>query len=283
MHEEVKQMINNTGARHILAFLAAVLIALSFVVPASAEGGNGNGSGGGKDVPFGLVSSSIPNGEENVDPNASIVLTFNKNVVNLRVRESNMKCFSLTDSKGNSVPIDIIMGDDQVNPTQEVKRTITIKPKSALKPGETYLLKISGDLQAKREDTYLGRDTYISFTVVDETTTSSAIITTTQATATETKPCATSSVQTISETETVTVSESSSATDDETETSSVISSESATITETQEFTFSQSDETEPDEVQPQNGIKKISPLPIILTAIVIAATAATVLIIKKKK
>ncbi|MBR5112486.1 MAG: Ig-like domain-containing protein [Clostridia bacterium] len=176
-------MINNTGARHILVFLAAVLIALSFVVPASAEGGNGDGSGGGKDKPLALESASIANGEQNVSLTPEIVLNFNKNVVHFTVRDNNMNCFSMTDSKGNSVPIDVIMGDDQVDPS--IKRIVTIKPKSSLEPGETYLLKIGKDITSK-SGVSLGRDTYISFTTAAKPSTTKS---------TTAKPSTTKSLQ----------------------------------------------------------------------------------------
>ena len=137
---------------------------------AFAEGGNGDGTGGGKDKPLVLDSSSIANGAKNVSQNPEIVLTFTKNVIHFTVRDNNKKCFELTDSSGSKVPIDVIMGDDQID--SSIKRIITIKPKSSLSPGETYLLKIGGGITSK-SGVSIGRDTYISFTVegTKETTT----------------------------------------------------------------------------------------------------------------
>ena len=160
----------NKSLIHISALLATVCLMLCLTVSAFAEGGSGDGSGGGKDKPLTLESSSIANGAQNVPVNPEIVLGFSKNVVNISVKENNKNCFSMTDSKGNSVPVDIIMGDDQVNPTQEIKRTITVKPAVSLDPGETYLLKISGDVTAK-SGAKIGKDNYISFTVAGATTT----------------------------------------------------------------------------------------------------------------
>jgi hypothetical protein len=176
-------MNKNINLRRALAWPVAVFIMLIFIFSAFAEGGDG--SGGGKDIPFQFVSSSIPNGSEDVETDTDIVLLFNKNVVNITVRENNMKCFTLKDSGGKEIPVEIIMGDDQVEPTQEVKRTVTVKPKSDLSSGETYLLKISKDLQAKN-GSYLGKDTYISFSTAagtssrpaDTTSTSAARVTT---------------------------------------------------------------------------------------------------------
>ena len=136
--------MNKSTVVRITSVIFAVLMLISLALNAFAEGGNGDGTGGGKDQPLTLVSSSIPNGSENVSTTPEIVLTFSKNVVNFTVRDNNAKCFSMTDSKGNSVPVDVIMGDDQVDPS--IKRIITVKPKSPLTPGETYLLKIGGDI-----------------------------------------------------------------------------------------------------------------------------------------
>ena len=163
-------MNKNTVVR-ITSVIFSVLMLISLALNAFAEGGNGDGTGGGKDQPLTLVSSSIPNGSENVSTTPEIVLTFSKNVVNFTVRDNNAKCFSMTDSKGNSVPVDVIMGDDQVDPS--IKRIITVKPKSPLTPGETYLLKIGGDITSK-SGVSIGRDTYIGFTVAEDTPASSS-------------------------------------------------------------------------------------------------------------
>ena len=174
----------NRKALHVTALITAALLILSFAVCAFAEGGNGDGTGGGKDQPLTLVSSSIPNGSENVSTTPEIVLTFSKNVVNFTVKDNNEKCFKLTDSKGNNVPVDVIMGDDQVDPS--IKRIITIKPKSPLTPGETYLLKIGGGITSK-SGVSIGKDSYISFTVADD----SSGKTTTKAPETTAKPVTT--------------------------------------------------------------------------------------------
>lgn len=155
--------------------LSAALLTLLFLLfsgfPAFAEGGNGDGSGdgGGRETPLTLASSSVPNGAENVDPNVQIVLTFTKNVVHFNVKENNMKCFSVQDSKGNGFPIRVIMGDDQVDP--DVKRIVTIEPQSPYKAGETYLLTIHRGLTAKNEENILEKDVYLSFTIREQTTT----------------------------------------------------------------------------------------------------------------
>ena len=144
-------------------FVISLLLSFNYFV--YAEGGNGDGTGGGKNQPLTLVSSSVANGDENVSVNPEFVLTFSKNVVNFTVRENNEKCFSMTDGKGNDVPVNVIMGDDQIDPS--IKRIITVTPKSSLNPGESYLLKIGGDITSK-SGVKLGKDIYIGFTVSSE-------------------------------------------------------------------------------------------------------------------
>ena len=151
-----------TNMKRFVTVLIVLLMLLTCAVTAFAGGGNGDGTGGGKNKPLALASSSVANGAQNVSQNPEIVLTFNKNVVNFTVRDNNKKCFSLTDENGKSIPIDVIMGDDQVDP--DIKRIITIKPKSSLTPGTTYLLKIGGGITSK-SGVSIGRDSYISFTV----------------------------------------------------------------------------------------------------------------------
>ncbi len=161
--------MNRKTALRVTALITAALIALTFAFFAYAEGGNGDGTGGGKDKPLALESSSVSNGAQNVSLTPEIVLNFNKNVVHFTVKENNMKCFSMTDENGKNVPVDVIMGDDQVDPS--IKRIVTIKPKSPLEPETTYILKIGKDITSK-SGVSLGRDTYISFTTkAAETTT----------------------------------------------------------------------------------------------------------------
>lgn len=149
----------------ISAALLALAVLLLSAFPAFAEGGNGDGSGdgGGRETPLTLTSSSVPNGAENVDPNVRIVLTFSKNVVHFNVKEHNMQCFSVTDSKGNEAAIRVEMGDDQVDP--DIKRIVTIVPVSPYRAGETYLLTVKAGLTAKNEENVLEKNVYLSFTI----------------------------------------------------------------------------------------------------------------------
>ena len=144
--------------KKICAILIALALAVLPGVCALAEGGDG--SGGGSGSPLALDWSSVPDGSTDVPADVTITLTFTKNVVNFTVKDNNMGCFRLVDSGGSSVPISVIMGDDQVD--SSVKRIISIAP-DTLAAGETYTLIISGGLQAKN-GTYLGSDVYLTFT-----------------------------------------------------------------------------------------------------------------------
>jgi len=131
----------------ILSFF--VILLLLFSAPACSFGADQVGEGGGQnqDEPLKLVSSSILNNQQNVSVKPVIQLEFSKNVVNMTVAENNKKAFLLTDKKGETVPIQIQMGDDQVDPT--IKRLIQIVPEKELNQGETYTLTIQQTLTAK--------------------------------------------------------------------------------------------------------------------------------------
>lgn len=148
--------------KRILSILLILILIASLAVSVFAEGGNGDGSGGGKNVPLGLAESSVPDGSNNVPTDVTITLTFNKNVVNFTVKDNNMTCFSLSDSRGNNIPVTVLMGDDQIDP--DIKRIVNIKP-SSLAEGETYALTISGKLTAK-SGAVLGNDVILHFSTV---------------------------------------------------------------------------------------------------------------------
>ena len=171
--------------KRILSFLLLVLLIFSLALSVFAEGGDG--SGGGKDVPLGLESSSIPDGSTDVPLDEDIILNFNKNVVNFTVKENNMTCFALKDSKGTNIPITVIMGDDQID--RDIRRIITIHP-SSLSEGETYALTISRKLQAKSGAT-LGDDIIISFSTVKPATTNTPAPTMTSTPTTTPSPSST--------------------------------------------------------------------------------------------
>lgn len=147
-----------TGFPLILALI--MLCCLFITLPVWAAGGSGDGSGGGQNVPLGLASSSPADGATGVAVTTQIKLTFNKNVINMSVKDNNLKCFTLI-SNGQQVPISIVMADDQIQP--EYKRLVTIVPQQPLKAGSQYTLKIAPELQAK-SGAVLGQEVNVDFT-----------------------------------------------------------------------------------------------------------------------
>ena len=144
----------------IILLVTVVLMMALCAGTAWAEGGNGDGTGGGSDKPLLLDYSSLPDGSTDVATDVSITLTFTKNVVNMAVRDNNSGCFSLTAADGTSVPVSVIMGDDQVDP--DIKRIITVEA-YGLAPATTYTLTVSGALTSK-SGVSLGSPIYLSFT-----------------------------------------------------------------------------------------------------------------------
>lgn len=143
----------------LLILLLTLLLSALLAIPVLA--GDGDGSGGGQGVPLQLAASSPSNGQSGVAVTAEIKLTFNKNVINMTVKENNQKCFSLTSADGKNIPIQVIMADDQINP--ELKREVGIKPLQVLESGTTYTLNIDGKMQGK-SGAVLGSDVKIAFT-----------------------------------------------------------------------------------------------------------------------
>ncbi|WP_423801894.1 Ig-like domain-containing protein [Neobacillus sp. SAB-20_R2A] len=127
----------------ILLFLV-VLLSFFYGQNAFAEV---DGTGGGKSEPLMLVSSSIANGATGVPLKPEIKLTFSKNIVNMTVRDNNLKCFSLLAANGTNVPIDVILADDQVD--FEKRNDAVLIPKSNLAQGSSYSVVISPNLTSK--------------------------------------------------------------------------------------------------------------------------------------
>jgi len=120
-------------------------------------------NGEGKAVGLALAESNPENGAVDVPLDTQIKLLFNKNVVNLTVKDNNSKCFRLLDADNNEVPIEVIFPDDQIEP--ERKREINLKPLEQLKENTTYKVEVSEMLQAKN-GTNLGTAVSITFTTI---------------------------------------------------------------------------------------------------------------------
>lgn len=128
----------------------------------TVEAGEGN-----KKQPLSLVSSVPANDENNVKVSTDIKLTFSKNVVNMKVKEKNEKCFELKSSEGVSIPFDVIMADDQME--REKRNDIILKPKEELKEGTAYTVIVLPKLQSK-SGVELGEEFKITFTTVGGST-----------------------------------------------------------------------------------------------------------------
>ncbi|WP_027400398.1 Ig-like domain-containing protein [Anaerovorax odorimutans] len=140
-------MRNNKNLNKILVKLSIVLcmlLCLSFY--SFAEGGNGDGSGGGRDIPVGIASSNITDGQVDVPIDTQINLEFNKNVINISVAENNKSCFTLVDNNDKNIGITVVMGDDQIDPS--IRRLITVIP-DGLEAETKYTLTISKNFTAK--------------------------------------------------------------------------------------------------------------------------------------
>lgn len=135
--------------KHIRILALLILLCL---LPTAAYAGEGGGEN--SDIPLSLQACSPADGSPGLAPDSAITLDFNKNVVNLAVKEHNKTCFSVTDSSGSPIGIVVEMGDDQVD--REVRRTITVRPAAQWPAGETLTLTISGQLTAKNGTTMEG-------------------------------------------------------------------------------------------------------------------------------
>lgn len=147
--------------------LLIMTIMLIFSLFSAAEATSGN-------KPLFLDISTPEDGASDIAIDQEIKLVFSKNVVNISVKDINMTCFSLEDSAGNNVPIEIVMGDDQIHPDQ--KRDIMIKALEDLKENMTYTVKISPDMMAKNGNT-LGEEVTLSFSTISTESGSSSIST----------------------------------------------------------------------------------------------------------
>jgi len=135
-----------------LFVLLLVSSCLLFPFTAYAAGGEGGA--------LTLSSSTPANNEHNVKLPVEINLTFSNNVVNMNVKDENLKCFSLASSDGTNIPIEVKMADDQVQPDK--KREVILIPKQDLKLNTAYTITISSALKSKNGDS-LGKDVKVTF------------------------------------------------------------------------------------------------------------------------
>ncbi len=148
---------NNKIVNILLLILVFSIFSISFVF-------GDNGSGGGKSTALDLVESTPANGETLVGIDMEILLLFNKNVVNMTVKDNNMNCIKFLNEDGTEVAADLIFPDDQINPDK--KREISIKPRESLENGKKYIVKILPEFMAKN-GTNIGKTIEVSFKTVE--------------------------------------------------------------------------------------------------------------------
>jgi len=157
------------GKKWLIFALTLLFMCGSMAMGSYAWADNGDGSGGGKNNPL-VIESTIPaNGATGVENLEYIIITFNKNVVYMTVRDHNMQCFSLW-LGDQRIPAEIIMADDQIE--REKRHDVLIKPLQPLQPGATYRVEIAPEVQSK-SGVNLGKKTSISFTMAPAPNTSS--------------------------------------------------------------------------------------------------------------
>lgn len=137
--------------------ILVMLVVAMMMSAVAVNAGDGDGSGKSK---LKLESSVPESGTSGVALDEAIKLKFSNNVVNMKVSDNNMTCFTLLDSKGNEVAIEVLMGDDQVN--QDIKNDVVIKPVNVLAKNESYQLIVSGQMMAKN-GTLMEDDSVIEF------------------------------------------------------------------------------------------------------------------------
>jgi hypothetical protein len=128
------------------------------VLSVSAE----TGSGVEQKTPLVIFSSSIENGEKDVEVDREIKLVFSENISSLSIKENNLTCFVMTDSKGLEIPFELILFDDQLEP--EKWNNVILKPRS-LRAGKRYTITVRKGLMAQN-GTSLESDISIRFSTL---------------------------------------------------------------------------------------------------------------------
>lgn len=144
--------------------IMSLVIAAASMAGAKVSLAEGEGTGGGQDAILTLEQATVKDGDKDVELDRRIVFTFNKNVVNISVKENNEKCFSVVDEKGEPVSFSIIMADDQLE--REKRNDIEIEIADGLKEGKQYNVGISKNLTSKSGDV-LDKDYEYSFSTIN--------------------------------------------------------------------------------------------------------------------
>ncbi len=138
--------------------IALVVLVASFSARTAVAA---DGVCGGKNTPLTLSSSTVSDGEKNVEPGREIKLVFSKNISNITVKEANRTCFSMSDSAGREIPLEVVLFDDQLE--REKRNDVLLKPTYPT-DSRTYVITVGGALKAKNGASLEG-DVVIGFTL----------------------------------------------------------------------------------------------------------------------
>jgi hypothetical protein len=175
--------MNNKLFKSLFAGILTLGLVFSTFVVAFAAGGSGGGNGNVNTDPISLVGAYLTtisgnvsstgkeiNGSNTVEPNPTIKLAFDRNVVNATVWGNNSKTVSLADSDGNAIAINVsCIPDEGSNANRDEKQHIFVSPVASLTPGKTYTITVKSNLTGKDGNTLKQKET-ITFTVKTDNT-----------------------------------------------------------------------------------------------------------------
>ena len=93
-----------------------------------------------------LIASEPVDDAREIPVDQPLVLTFNKNVIYLEVRENNQQAITLWAGE-QQVPAEIVMADDQLE--FEKRQTITVRPLEPLQSATAYTIRIDTSMVSK--------------------------------------------------------------------------------------------------------------------------------------
>ncbi len=143
----------------LLLMTSLANVSIAFAEGAGAQSGTPGVSG---QKPLAYLGTVLVDGGKvdnatDVPLNPKFKMGFDKNVVNSLFWTNNSQCFSLKSSNNEAIPINVTKVDDTVDFAQ--RQLIFVQPVSPLKPGTSYQLIISPNLQAKNGVSILGGTT----------------------------------------------------------------------------------------------------------------------------
>ena len=170
--------MKNNCLKTSLTMILSILLMSSFSpILAETPVGDPALNEGAVNSPLTLTSSVPQDGATDVQAFTEISVSFNQNVVNTAVRETNEKAVTLW-NKGKQMDADIVLSDDLIDP--EDWGTIRINPKDSLKNNQEYIIKVDTTLTSTTGE-HLQSPVEIHFTTIKSassiTGTSIAVVT----------------------------------------------------------------------------------------------------------